>query len=83
MLQKAEKRYKNTLDTNRKMYHADMLKKIKQLKTSDPKEYWKLLNKGRERKQPNIPLECHVLVLCCIWLLVVSPVLCNSPMLKI
>jgi MFS-type transporter involved in bile tolerance (Atg22 family) len=28
---------------------------------------------------------CHVLVLCCIWLLVVLPVLCNvhSPMLKI
>jgi hypothetical protein len=33
-----------------------MRKKIKKLKTSDPKEYWKLLNKGRDRKQPNIPL---------------------------
>ena len=26
------------------------------LKPSDPKEYWKILNKGRDRKQPNIPL---------------------------
>jgi hypothetical protein len=33
-----------------------MHKKIKKLKTSDPKEYWKLLNKERDRKQPNIPL---------------------------
>jgi hypothetical protein len=33
-----------------------MRKKIKKLKTSDPKEYWKLLNKDRDRKQPNIPL---------------------------
>jgi hypothetical protein len=33
-----------------------MRKKIKKLKTSDPKEYWKLLNKDRDRKQTNIPL---------------------------
>ena len=52
----AEKRYKKTLDKHSK-YRADMRKKIKKkLKTSDPKEYWKLLNKGRDRKQPNIPL---------------------------
>jgi len=52
----AEKRYKKTLDKHSKIYRADMRKKIKKLKTSDPKEYWKLLNKGRDRKQPNIPL---------------------------
>ena len=49
-----EKRYKKTLDKHSKIYRADMRKKIKKLKTSDPKEYWKLLNKGRDRKQPNI-----------------------------
>jgi hypothetical protein len=29
---------------------------INKFKTSDPKEYWKLLNKGRDRKKTNIPL---------------------------
>jgi len=34
-----------------------MRKKTKKnKKTSDPKEYWKLLNKGSNRKQPNVPL---------------------------
>jgi hypothetical protein len=52
----AEKRYKKTLDKHCKIYRADMRKKIQKLKTSDSKKYWKLLNKGRDRKQPNIPL---------------------------
>ena len=39
-----------------------MRKKINKIKTSDPKEYWKLLNKGRDRKQPNIPVQTKVLL---------------------
>jgi hypothetical protein len=35
----AEKRYKKTLDKHSKIYRADMRKKIKKLKTSDPKEF--------------------------------------------
>ena len=27
------------------------------MKTSNPKEYWKILNQGRAKKQPNIPIE--------------------------
>jgi hypothetical protein len=42
----AEKRCKKTLDKHSKIYCADMRKKIKKLKTSDPKEYWKLLHIG-------------------------------------
>jgi hypothetical protein len=28
-----------------------MREELKNLKTSDPKEYWKILNRGREKKQ--------------------------------
>jgi hypothetical protein len=34
-----------------------MREELKNLKTSDPKEYWKILNRGREKKQPDIPME--------------------------
>jgi hypothetical protein len=30
---------------------------VKKSKTSDPKEYWKILNRDREKKQPDIPME--------------------------
>jgi len=46
----AEKHYKNTLDKNRKNYREKMKKELKNLKTSDSKEYWKILNSGREKK---------------------------------
>jgi hypothetical protein len=35
------------------MYRADMRKKKTKIKTSDPKEYWKLLNKGRRDTEIN------------------------------
>jgi hypothetical protein len=53
----AEKHYKNTLDKNSKNYRKKMREELKYLKTSDPKEYWKILNRGREKKQPDIPME--------------------------
>ena len=34
-----------------------MAEELKNLKTSDPKEYWKMLNRGREKKQPDIPMD--------------------------
>ena len=34
-----------------------MAEEFKNLKASDPKEYWKMLNRGREKKQPDIPIE--------------------------
>jgi hypothetical protein len=34
-----------------------MKKELNNLKTSDPKEYWKILNRSREKKQADIPME--------------------------
>ena len=53
----AEKHYKNTLDKISKNYLKKMREELTNLKTSDPKEYWKILNRGREKKQPDIPME--------------------------
>jgi hypothetical protein len=53
----AEKHYKNTLDKNSKNYREKMKKELNNLKTSDPKEYWKILNRSREKKQADIPME--------------------------
>ena len=53
----AEKRYKKLLDISSKKYRKDMRNKFKNLKTSNTKEYWRLLNRGKRRKQPDIPLD--------------------------
>lgn len=34
-----------------------MRKELNKSKTSDAKEYWKLLNRSKEKKKPDIPLE--------------------------
>ena len=39
------------------MHRKKMRNKLKNLKSTNPKEYWQILNNGRERKQPDIPLE--------------------------
>jgi hypothetical protein len=30
---------------------------LRNLRTNNPKEYWKILNSGRHKKQPNIAIE--------------------------
>ena len=53
----SEKAYKKVLDKSIKKYRKDMKKKMKNMKTKNPKEYWRLLNNGPRQRQPNIPLE--------------------------
>jgi hypothetical protein len=55
-VKEAEKHHANTLDKNSKNYWKKMREELKNLKTSDPKEYWKILNRGREKKQPDVVL---------------------------
>lgn len=51
----AETRYKKTLDKHSKSYRREMRKKFKNLKSTDPKEYWNLLNRGKEKKTTEHP----------------------------
>ena len=34
-----------------------MKKELKTLRSKKPKEYWKILNKGQKKKQPNISID--------------------------
>ena len=56
-LNNIEKYYKRTLDKNQKLYRNKITKQLRNLRTNNPKEYWKILNSGRHKKQPNISIE--------------------------
>jgi hypothetical protein len=47
----------STLDKNQKLYRNKITKQLRNLRTSNPKEYWKILHSGRHKKQPNISIE--------------------------
>jgi hypothetical protein len=34
-----------------------MQNKLKTMRTKNPKEFWKILNKGKRKEQPNIPVD--------------------------
>jgi uncharacterized short protein YbdD (DUF466 family) len=34
-----------------------MQNKLKTMRTKNPKEIWKILNKGKKKEQPNIPVD--------------------------
>jgi hypothetical protein len=35
----------------------NQIKQLRNLRTNNPKEYWKIPNSGRHKKQPNISIE--------------------------
>ena len=53
----AEKHYKHTLDRKQKNYRKKFSEDIQNLSKNNPKEFWKLLNKGKRKKQPNIEID--------------------------
>ena len=58
---KAEgKKYKQFINIKAKAYHKDFNKKLKKLKSSNPKEFWNILNKSTEGKQAasKVSIEC-------------------------
>jgi hypothetical protein len=51
------KKYKNTLDKNMRLYRKKMSLELRNLRKSNSKEYWKILNRGKTETEPNIPIE--------------------------
>ena len=54
---RAEKNYKNTLDTKYKRFCNKLTDEISKYSKQDPKKFWRLLGKHKRSKQPNIEIE--------------------------
>ena len=53
-----DKKYKNTLDKNMRLYRKKMSLELRNLRKSNSKEYRKILNRGKTKTEPNnIPIE--------------------------
>ena len=55
-MKKAEKEYRKLLDTSIINHRKEMRQKMKELRSTNSKEYWKILNSGCRKKQPNISI---------------------------
>jgi hypothetical protein len=56
-LRDAEKKYKNLLNKKIKNYSQNMTKNLDELHSTNPKDFWKLLNKGKRKNQPDIGID--------------------------
>jgi hypothetical protein len=56
-MKKAEKDYKKQMDVSMKKHRKEMTKKIKNVRSNNSKEFWKLMRKVTYRKQPNISID--------------------------
>ena len=52
-----DKKYKNTLDKNMRLYRKKISLEIRNLRKSNSKEYRKILNRGKMKTEPNITIE--------------------------
>jgi hypothetical protein len=57
MLAESEKDYKRTLDKTQRKYRQNLCRRLKNMRTNDPKEFWKILNQGKRKTQSNISLQ--------------------------
>ena len=53
----SEKNYKRTLDKTQRKYRQNLCRRLKNMRTKDRKEFWKILNQGKLKTQPNISLQ--------------------------
>ena len=52
-----DKKYKNTLDKNMRLYRKQISLELRNLRKTNSKEYRKILNRGKMKTEPNIPIE--------------------------
>ena len=55
-MKKEEEDYKKLLDTSIINHRKEMWQKMMELRSKKSKEYWKILNSGCRKKQPNISI---------------------------
>ena len=56
-LAESENNYKRTLDMTQKNNLQNLCKRLKNMHTIDSEEFWKILNQGKRKTQPNISLQ--------------------------
>jgi hypothetical protein len=52
-----EKHYKKVLDTSIRTHRQKIRNKINNLKSTNPREYWKIINSGNKKNSPEIPID--------------------------
>lgn len=56
MLKRVSKEYKNTISQSVRKFKQERLCKIKELRSNNPKDYWKIINSIDKKKDPSVPL---------------------------
>ena len=57
LLKTVSKNYKNTLNKNFKKFKTERVKKLRRLKTTDPTQYWKIINPKKRTNETSAPLK--------------------------
>ena len=52
-----EKYYKKVLDKIIRTHRQKIRNKINNLKSTNPREYWKIINSGKKKNSPEIPID--------------------------
>ena len=52
-----EKHYKKVLDKSIRTHRQKIRNKINNLKSTNPREYWKIINSGKKKNSPEIPID--------------------------
>lgn len=57
MLKSVSKQYKQTISRNVKRHNYEKIEKLRKLRSRDPKEYWRILNKGTKKADTPVSVD--------------------------